>query len=173
MVRGQDTAHPSKTRCIDLGTGPSSGVPGARRTQTTEYYPNGLSTSLPYDAHRALFAPFPAWRMWRLRELLCGKYDFVVSHQLRHTGNQRPSGSLPRGPNQRNPGMRSRWTRASCGINVAHQVEGSPRPDRLAYIGVLIDDLVTHGTEEPIACSPRAGIACSSARTMPTSGSLQ
>ena len=83
------------------------------------------------------------------------EYDFVPPTQItRIVGDEIGGGPLPRGSDQRNVGLheRRRPRDSSLGSNAALALTGR---DPLilgraeAYIGVLIDDLVTKGTEEP------------------------
>ena len=123
--------------------------------QTTEYYPNGLSTSLPYDAQLAFVRSIPGLEQVEItRAGYAVEYDFVNPIQLRHTlETKEVSGLFLAGQINGTSGYEEAAGQGMmAGINAAHQVQEKEPVilDRSqAYIGVLIDDLVTHGTEEP------------------------
>ena len=105
------------------------------------------------------------------------EYDYAPPTQLHATlETKRVRRPLLRRPDQRHDGLRGgRRQGLIAGINAA-LVRAGPSPfvlDRSqAYIGVLIDDLVTRGSMSPTACSPAApNTGCCSGMTTPTSGS--
>lgn len=123
--------------------------------RTTEYYPNGLSTSLPYDAQLAFVRSIPGLENVEITRVgYAVEYDFVNPIQLRHTletknvENLYLAGQINGTSGYEEAGGQG----LLAGINAALKVQGKDPCilDRSqAYIGVLIDDLVTHGTEEP------------------------
>jgi tRNA uridine 5-carboxymethylaminomethyl modification enzyme len=122
---------------------------------TTEIYPNGLSTSLPPDVQLAFLRTIPGLEQVEFtRPGYAVEYDFVLPLQLH------PTLALKDVPNLFCAGQingTSGYEEAAAqgivaGINAALQVQGRDpfvlRRDE-AYIGVLVDDLITKGTEEP------------------------
>ncbi|HEX7926761.1 MAG TPA: tRNA uridine-5-carboxymethylaminomethyl(34) synthesis enzyme MnmG, partial [bacterium] len=122
---------------------------------TTEIYPNGLSTSLPPDVQLAFLRTIPGLEQVEItRPGYAVEYDFVLPLQLH------PTLALKDVPNLFCAGQingTSGYEEAAAqgiiaGINAALQVQAKPalvlRRDE-AYIGVLVDDLITKGTEEP------------------------
>jgi tRNA uridine 5-carboxymethylaminomethyl modification enzyme len=122
---------------------------------TDEYYINGCSTSLPYDVQHAFIRSIPGLeRAEIMRAGYAVEYDFAPPTQLRPSlETKRIGGLFFAGQLNGTSGYEEAAGQGLiAGINAAQLVQGRPpvilRRDQ-AYIGVLIDDLVTKGTEEP------------------------
>ncbi len=122
---------------------------------STELYPNGISTSLPYDVQQAFVRTIPGFENAHLtRPGYAIEYDFFDPRGLRNTLETR---SLPglwfAGQINGTTGYEEAAAQGLiAGINAALAARGadcwSPRRDE-AYLGVLVDDLITRGTTEP------------------------
>lgn len=122
---------------------------------TVEIYVNGFSTSLPEDVQFKALRLIPGFENVRVfRPGYAIEYDFFPPTQLQHTLETKLiSGLFFAGQINGTTG----YEEAACqglmaGIN-AHQLVRNLEPVILkrseAYIGVLIDDLISKGTEEP------------------------
>ena len=123
--------------------------------ETGTVYPNGISTSLPRDVQEAFIATIPGLAEARiLRHGYAIEYDYVDPRQLDHTlQTQRIPGLFLAGQINGTTGYEEAAGQGLvAGINAARRVAGLPdvRFDRAeAYLGVMIDDLVTRGASEP------------------------
>ena len=122
---------------------------------TTELYVNGLSTSLPPEVQLAFLRTLPGLEEVRMTKVgYAIEYDYFPPHQLRHTLEVRGlRGLFFAGQICGTTGYEEAAGQGVvAGLNAALQVQGRPsfvlERDQ-AYIGVLVDDLVTKGVDEP------------------------
>jgi tRNA uridine 5-carboxymethylaminomethyl modification enzyme len=122
---------------------------------TSEFYLNGLSTSLPLDVQYAFLHTIPGLEKAEIaRPGYAVEYDFVPPTQISPTlethriKNLFLAGQINGTSGYEEAAAQGLW----AGINAAMVIKGLP-PFLLsrneAYMGVLVDDLVTKGTEEP------------------------
>ena len=123
--------------------------------ETTELYVNGLSTSLPAEVQLAFLRTLPGLADVRMTKVgYAIEYDYFPPHQLRHTLELKDvPGLFFAGQVNGTTGYEEAAGQGVvAGINAALKVRGE-EPFILerdqAYIGVLIDDLVTRGVDEP------------------------
>ena len=122
---------------------------------TNEVYPNGLSTSLPIDVqHKFLRTIRGLEDVEILRPGYAIEYDFVQPTQLKLSlETMAVDGLFLAGQINGTSGYEEAAAQGlMAGINAALKINGKPAfvLDRSeAYIGVMIDDLITKGTREP------------------------
>lgn len=122
---------------------------------SSEVYPNGISTSLPFDVQLALVRSMKGFEQAHItRPGYAIEYDFFDPRDLRPSlETQHLSGLFFAGQINGTTGYEEAAAQGLlAGINAARlardEAPWSPRRDE-AYLGVLVDDLITCGTQEP------------------------
>ena len=122
---------------------------------TNELYPNGISTSLPFDIQLAAVRSIPGFENAHItRPGYAIEYDYLNPQDLRHTLETKfIQGLYFAGQINGTTGYEEAGAQGLlAGINAALRSQDKdqwyPRRDE-AYLGVLVDDLITMGTSEP------------------------
>lgn len=120
-----------------------------------EYYPNGISTSLPFDVQHELVRSMKGFEQAHITQPgYAIEYDYFDPRDLRPSLETRfISGLFFAGQINGTTGYEEAGAQGLlAGLNASRQARGLetwlPKRDQ-AYLGVLVDDLITRGTNEP------------------------
>ena len=122
---------------------------------THELYPNGISTSLPFDVQLELVRSIRGMENAHImRPGYAIEYDFFNPQDLKHTletkfvPNLFFAGQINGTTGYEEAGAQGLLAGLNAGLRAQGKEGWYPRRDE-AYIGVMVDDLITHGTSEP------------------------
>jgi tRNA uridine 5-carboxymethylaminomethyl modification enzyme len=119
-----------------------------------EIYPNGISTSLPFDVQLALVRSIRGFEQAHItRAGYAIEYDFFDPRGLKSSLETKQVAACSSPARSTAPPATKKLPRKACSPAQrrafrAGEPAWSPRRDE-AYLGVLVDDLITHGTNEP------------------------
>jgi tRNA uridine 5-carboxymethylaminomethyl modification enzyme len=122
---------------------------------TNEIYVNGMSTSMPIDVQARMIASIPGLEQAEMiRPGYAIEYDAVDARELDHRLEVRklPGLFLAGQINGTSGYEEAAGQGLMAGINAAQKVRGGAPvviPRSQSYIGIMIDDLITKGTDEP------------------------
>lgn len=122
---------------------------------THELYPNGISTSLPFDVQMQLVRSIRGFEHAHItRPGYAIEYDFFNPQDLRHTLETKHihglffAGQINGTTGYEEAGAQGLLAGYNAAARALEREQWYPRRDE-AYIGVLVDDLITLGTSEP------------------------
>ncbi|WLQ13067.1 tRNA uridine-5-carboxymethylaminomethyl(34) synthesis enzyme MnmG [Hahella aquimaris] len=122
---------------------------------THELYPNGISTSLPFDVQLELVHSIQGMENAHItRPGYAIEYDFFNPQDLKHSletkfvGNLFFAGQINGTTGYEEAAAQGLLAGMNAALRAQEKEAWSPRRDE-AYIGVLVDDLITMGTREP------------------------
>ena len=122
---------------------------------THELYPNGISTSLPFDVQLALVRSIRGMENAHItRPGYAIEYDFFNPQDLKHTLETRVihnlffAGQINGTTGYEEAGAQGLLAGLNAGLRAQDKEGWYPTRDE-AYLGVLVDDLITLGTKEP------------------------
>lgn len=122
---------------------------------THELYPNGISTSLPFDVQLELVRSIAGFENAHItRPGYAIEYDYFNPQDLKHSletkliGNLYFAGQINGTTGYEEAGAQGLLAGTNASLKAQGKEAWCPRRDE-AYIGVLVDDLITLGTSEP------------------------
>ena len=122
---------------------------------THELYPNGVSTSLPFDVQLEVIRSMRGFENAHItRPGYAIEYDYFNPQDLKHTLETKVisglyfAGQINGTTGYEEAGAQGLLAGMNAAARALDQDQWYPRRDE-AYIGVLVDDLISHGTSEP------------------------